>query len=207
MNDAARRIVVFARVPRLGRVKTRLAQRIGEAGALAAHRELLACALSTAGAAGPDTLELCIAGHDEDGECARLAAAHGALLAAQRGDSLGERMEHALRRALEAGERPVLIGCDIPSLSAEDLADAFDALAGHDAVFAPTEDGGYALVGCRRAIGAIFESIDWGTDGVMAATRERLRAAGIGWTELRTVWDVDDAAGWQRWCALRGSVG
>jgi rSAM/selenodomain-associated transferase 1 len=197
--DPAKRVIVFARVPRLGEVKTRLARSIGDAAALSVHRELMAGAMATAVTAGADRLELCVAGDDRDGECARLAASCGAALSVQRGDSLGDRMGEALGRALADGCRPVLIGCDVPSLTASDLRRAFDALEFHDAVFAPAEDGGYGLVGCRREIGVAFEAIPWGQPTVMAATRERLRAAGIGWAELRTVWDVDELEDLQRW--------
>lgn len=201
-----RRIIVFARVPQLGRVKTRLARTIGDPEALAVHRELLECALSTAARASPASLELCIAGADFDGECARLAHQHGASLASQRGGSLGDRMRRALARALAVGARPVLIGSDVPSLTVADLHAAFEGLDRHEMVFAPAEDGGYALVGCRRSVpAAAFESIAWGTASVMTETRERMREAQIDWMELRTVWDVDDATDLARWRALEGA--
>jgi len=195
----AKRVIVFARVPRLGEVKTRLARSIGEHAALSAHRELLAAAMATAARAGADGVELCIAGDDRDGECAGLAASFGASLSVQRGASLGDRMGEALGRALAEGCWPALIGCDVPSLTASDLRCAFGALELCDAVFSPAEDGGYGLVACRREIGVAFESIPWGQPTVMAATRERLRSAGIGWTELRTVWDVDELDDLLRW--------
>lgn len=201
------RVLVFARVPRLGRVKTRLARTIGDSAALAVHRALLAQALQTAAMACPGSLELCIDGVDVDGECARLARLHGASLAVQRGDTLGERMHEALERAIGAGAAPVLIGSDVASLAPDDLRAAFEALAAHDMVFAPAQDGGYGLVGCRRRVPlAVFEPIPWGSARVMAATRARLRACGIDWRELRGVWDVDDAADLARWRAMNASV-
>ncbi|MEI7446264.1 MAG: DUF2064 domain-containing protein, partial [Burkholderiales bacterium] len=72
-----------------------------------------------------------------------------------------------------------------------------------DAVLAPAEDGGYALVGIARPIPGLFDGVDWGSDRVLAATRDRLRAAAARWTELRTVWDVDVEADLRRWTALR----
>jgi len=199
---AGRRLIVFARVPRLGQVKTRLAAGIGDEAALAAYRRMLARALATAASVGVDSLELCIAGEDGDGECAALARTHGAILSTQRGPDLGERMREALSRALAEGCLAVLIGCDAPCLTPGDLRAAFEALAGHDAVFAPTEDGGYALVGCRRDAPEAFASIAWGGPTVMAETRDRLRAAGLSWSELRTVWDVDEQVDLARWQAL-----
>lgn len=193
------RLIVFTRVPRPGGVKTRPARTIGDRAALALHRELLAHTLNTARQAGADSLELCIAGDDLDGECGAFATASSASLTAQRGNSLGERMGEALGRSLKAGTRPVLIGSDIPSLSAQDLRAAFGALELHESVFAPTEDGGYALIGCRRPIDPAFDAVPWGSSTVMAATRRALRAGGIDWYGLRTVWDVDNAAALARW--------
>lgn len=193
------RLIVFARVPILGRVKTRLAASIGDEAALDVHRALLATTLERAVEASAGELELCIDGEDRHGDCAALARAAGAVLRRQSGDSLGERMDEALKRALGEGCLPVLIGCDSPVLQPADLHAAFEALAQADAVFSPAEDGGYALVGCRRPIAEAFRDIDWGRPSVMADTRARLTDAGIGWRELRTVWDVDEADDLRRW--------
>ena len=201
MRERRPRLIVFARVPILGRVKTRLAASIGDEAALAVHRALLATTLERAVEASPGELELCIDGDDPHGECAALARASGARLRRQSGASLGERMDEALTRALGDGCLPVLVGCDAPALKADDLHAAFEALAQVDAVFAPAEDGGYALVGCSRPIAEAFRAIDWGSPTVMAETRVRLTGAGIGWCELRTLWDVDDAEDLRRWQA------
>lgn len=201
MSARRPRLIVFARVPILGRVKTRLAASIGDEAALDVHRALLATTLGRAVEASPGELELCIDGDDPHGECAALARASGARLRRQSGDSLGERMDEALTRALGEGCLPVLIGCDAPSVQPADLHAAFEALAQADAVFAPAEDGGYALVGCRRPIAEAFRAIDWGSPTVMGDTRSRLVEAGIDWRELRTVWDVDDAEDLRRWQA------
>ena len=210
--DCRPRVIVFARVPRLGRVKTRLAAAVGDAEALRVHRSLLARTLQVAaGFAGacdaggfphPAELELRIEGADSAGECAGLAARHGFVLRPQHGSDLGVRMHAALAEALGAGRTPVLVGCDCPVLEPTDLAAAFGALAGHEAVFAPAEDGGYALVGLRRPCAALFEGIAWGTGRVMEQTRLRLRSLGLGWGELRTLWDVDELDDYRRWRAL-----
>jgi glycosyltransferase A (GT-A) superfamily protein (DUF2064 family) len=76
---------------------------------------------------------------------------------------------------------------------------ATDSPGAVDAVFAPAEDGGYALVGLARPLPALFAGIDWGTPRVMAATRTRLAACGALARELRTVWDVDVEADLRRW--------
>lgn len=202
------RLIVFAKLPVAGRVKTRLAATVGDAVALETHRRLVEATVELVRGLPGVRREL---RHDD---CGRTPDARtrawldaladaGWLVAPQRGPDLGARMENALADALAAGDSPVLIGSDCPVLGADDLADAVRALAHADAVLAPAEDGGYALVGIARPIPGLFDGVDWGSDRVLAATRDRLRAAGARWTELRTVWDVDVEADLRRWTALR----
>ena len=95
-------------------------------------------------------------------------------------------------RALRRNPCAVLIGSDCPSLKPADLRAAARALhAGADAVLSPAEDGGYALIGVRRAARGLFTGIEWGSAQVLAQTRRRLRRLRWQWTELRTLWDVD----------------
>jgi rSAM/selenodomain-associated transferase 1 len=204
----SRRLIVFGRLPVRGRVKTRLAATVGEARALAAHEALVACAVAL-GETGDWRREFRHDGGEADEHpLAAALAERGWVVAAQRGVDLGARMHEALAAALAEGDLPVLIGTDCPVLGAGDLEAAFAALEGvdptgaadaTDAVFAPAEDGGYALVGIGRPLPALFEGIDWGTPGVMAATRVRLAACGARARELRTVWDVDVEADLHRW--------
>jgi glycosyltransferase A (GT-A) superfamily protein (DUF2064 family) len=116
----------------------------------------------------------------------------------QRGRDLGERMHHALGRNPGA----ILIGTDCPALTAADLRRAARLLCGgYEAVLAPAEDGGYALIALRRVAPEIFRNIAWGTSSVYAETVKRL--AGYRWRALRTVWDVDRPEDLPRLRALR----
>lgn len=202
-------VIVFARAPLRGRVKTRLAATIGDDAALDAHRALLQATAGVAGSLLGDpgfaegSVELCIDGEDPDGECAALARRLGLRLGRQQGGDLGARMHSALVRALRRGRLPVLVGSDCPALQAHDLLEALAALRRYDAVFAPAEDGGYALVGLARECPSLFEGVSWGGPQVMEQTRARLRAAGIDWAELRTLWDVDCHEDWLRWRRAR----
>jgi hypothetical protein len=171
--DTRTRIIVFAREPRAGQVKTRLVPLLGEAGAARLHARLLARTLATAYAALPGAVQL---------QWARC----------QRGADLGARMLHALRHGLRCAARVILIGSDCPVLRARDLRRAARWLAGGaDAVFAPAQDGGYALIALRRVSPRLFDGIEWGGAQVMAQTRARLAALGWRWRELPEVWDVD----------------
>lgn len=188
------RVLVFARAPEPGRVKTRLAPVLGGVGAAALHRRLVAHALEHAREAALGPVELWCApdaSHEFFTDCAR---AHGVALHAQPDGDLGARMRHAFEAALGRAPRALLIGSDVPGADAELLRAAHTALDSAPAVFAPAEDGGYGLIGLSRLLPALFEAMPWGGDTVMAETRERLRAAGWNWSELGAVWDVDRPA-------------
>jgi glycosyltransferase A (GT-A) superfamily protein (DUF2064 family) len=89
----------------------------------------------------------------------------------------------------------LLIGTDCPALQTAHLVMAADLLHdGHDAVFIPAEDGGYVLVGLRQPQPRLFENIDWGSEQVMAQTRDRMAVLGLRWAEPLTLWDVDRPA-------------
>ena len=183
-----RPLLVFARAPEPGRVKTRLASLLGEAGAARLHARLVERTLRTALAAGyGDVYLYCSPGIG--GEFFRkVQKRFGVRLRPQGSGGLGDRMHRALRRHPGA----VLIGSDCPALRPADLRAAARALqAGVDAVLSPAEDGGYALVGLRRASRRLFDGISWGGPKVLGQTRARLRCLGWHWKELRTVWDVD----------------
>lgn len=190
--DAGTAVIVFARAPSPGAVKTRLIAVLGAEGAAALHARLTEQALETARATAIGQIEL----HGTPGiddpflrSCARRFAA---ALAAQTGADLGARMHAAFESVLSRHTRALLVGSDCPALTARHLREADQALrGGADAVFVPCEDGGYALVGLRRVEPLLFEGIQWGGESVMAETRDRLRSLGWRWRELETLWDVD----------------
>jgi uncharacterized protein len=185
------RILVFARAPVPGKVKTRLIPALGEAGAAALHRRLVLHCLRTAGESRLGPVELwCAPGADDPffRECERF----GASLHVQKGDDLGARMHDAFESALARARRAILVGSDAPALSPLYLRDADRALAeGNDAVLGPAEDGGYVLIGLLRSTAQLFRGLSWGGPEVMAETR--LRIAALAWRcrELPTLWDID----------------
>jgi len=182
-------VAVFARAPVPGRVKTRLAAAIGDAGAAALHERLLEHSLFTARAAHLGEVELWCAPDASHPFFVRCAGRFGVNLHIQPEGDLGARMAHVF--AQHEGHGVVLIGSDCPALEPQDLRDAAAALRTHDAVFAPAEDGGYVLVALAHPAPALFRDIAWGSAEVMAATREQARRAGLTLAELRTLWDVD----------------
>ncbi len=118
-------------------------------------------------------------------------------MAQQRGD-LGRRMDRAMRGF---GPGPVvLVGSDIPDISARHIAAAFRALGRHDAVFGPADDGGYWLVGLRRrpAHPDPFSPVRWSSRHALADTVANLGRR-YDHVLLETLTDIDDAASLRRW--------
>ncbi|HYL87438.1 MAG TPA: TIGR04282 family arsenosugar biosynthesis glycosyltransferase [Burkholderiales bacterium] len=175
-------VIVFARAPIAGRVKTRLAPILGAPRAARLHTRLIAHAMRTAREARCGPVEL------------HLTQRHALFPYArtQTGRDLGERMQHALRGALRRHRRALLIGADVPALAPADLRRARRLLqGGTDVVLAPAEDGGFGLIGARRARLGLFRDVRWGRDTVLAETLRNASLAGLRCRLLRTVWDLD----------------
>ena len=181
-------IIVFAKAPIPGEVKTRLIPVLGAAGAAALHERLVDRTLATVVAAALGPVELCCAPDATHPFLVSCARAHGAGLREQGSGDLGQRMHRAFARAPAA----ILVGCDCPALTPDYLGAAAASLAaGNDAVLGPAEDGGYVLIALTRAERSLFERVDWGGADVLETTRERLRGLRWRWRELATLWDVD----------------
>jgi len=115
-----------------------------------------------------------------------------AELAAQGPGDLGARMHRCLTEVLKTAGSAVLVGTDLPSLTASMLRTALDSLTGHDAVLGPTKDGGYYLIGFRtRPAAEIFTNMPWSTERVADITRTRMSALGLSWTETEPISDAD----------------
>jgi rSAM/selenodomain-associated transferase 1 len=185
-------ILVFVRAPEAGRVKTRLAASIGAEAALRVYRRLaehtLREALAVAGA------EVRVHFTPADAEAGVHAwLGEGPALLPQADGDLGKRMRDAFARAFADGHRRVvIIGSDLPEMRADLLRRAIVLLDGHDAVVGPARDGGYYLLGLTQLVEGIFAGIAWSTPGVLAATLERLQAAGITPALLEPLADVDE---------------
>jgi len=197
-------LIVFAKAPQPGRVKTRLVPLLGERGAARLHARMIESTLQVAREARFARVELHCAPDARHPLFGRLARRHSVTLRVQARGDLGARMLASCKRALRAANAVVLIGTDCPVLRAADLRAAAHALGeGADAVLAPAEDGGYALIGLRRVSPRLFSRIEWGGDSVLPETRRRLRALGWRWREMRTVWDVDRPEDFRRLARLR----
>ena len=190
-----RRVAVFARSPVLGQVKTRLAATRGDACALETHIELVERTLNAL-RGGAFDCELWFAGAENEALMA-WQSTYGVPLIEQPALDLGGRM----LTAIQAGAAAV-VGTDIPALTARYVEDALDRLERTDVALGPTEDGGYCLIAMNEPHAELFRGIEWSTSRVFDQTIAKARFAGLGIETLETLWDVDDAEGYERWRAL-----
>jgi len=195
LKSSRNALIIFAKRPAPGRVKTRLSPPLS----LEEAAELYRCMLE-------DILEKvsALSGVDrhifyEPGESAAAffeQAAPGMTSTPQQGEDMGERMSNAFAEMFDAGyEQAAVIGTDIPDIPLEFVAEAFDRLESNEvnAVFGPSEDGGYYLLAMRKLHAELFRGIRWSSGEVLEKSLERAKEAGIG-VSLLPVWhDVDTA--------------
>lgn len=203
MNVPARelRLCIFARSPRLGTVKQRLAAEIGAAAALQAYRALTADTLERLAAVSGVRTELWLAG-PANAEVRAWLRRWRIPLRFQHGADLGERMADALAACHADGSPGVVVGTDCPPVDAAYVELAARALENHDVVLGPAEDGGYALVGTRAPAPGIFRDVPWGSSRVLDVTLARIAEQQLTVALLNTVWDVDSAADLARFLAV-----
>jgi rSAM/selenodomain-associated transferase 1 len=197
-------LLVFAKEPRPGEVKTRLCPPLAPAQAAALYACMLDDVLEASAAAAADLglAPLLFAAPAE--ACARLAArAPGWRVLPQRGPDLGARMESAAAEAAALGHAPLLLrGSDSPALEPQLLRAALDALADADLALSPDPDGGYNLVALRGAVPGLF-SHPMSTARVLEETSARAGALGLRTRILPPGFDVDVAADFARLARAR----
>ncbi len=195
-------IQVFCKTPILGTVKTRLTPELSPQEALAVHKTL-----------SQRTFDLVL--NNELGDvqiwCSpskehEFFADYADIMHEQQGDDLGERMANAIAVGLVDYQAVILIGCDCPSLTKQDLTLAVQALQSNaEVVLAPAEDGGYVLIGLTSNQPQLFMDMPWGSSQVLRLTRERIAALNLKCVELAEQWDVDFSEDLQRYFNLVSS--
>lgn len=197
---------MFAKAPVPGEVKTRLIPALDAEIAALLHAALVERALQVARQSGIAQVELCCAPDASHGFFETCAEDFDVTLTEQGEGDLGQRMLRALQRGIAAHGRALIIGADCPAFTAKHLAAAAGALAQHDLVLTPAEDGGYVLVGASRTEPAMFDGIAWGSEQVLAQQRLNLSRLGFNAAEMPALWDVDRPEDLARLKALKPSL-
>lgn len=188
-------IIVFAKAPIQGEVKTRLISHIGAGNATLLHSMLAKNTLNTVTNAQLAQVQLWCAPDTKHDFFQKCAASWPITLHQQTGADLGERMYHALSTALSQFEFAIIVGTDCPGIDPDLLQETISYLEnGQDAVLSPAQDGGYVLMGLSKISASLFSGISWGEATVYQDTRERLQQLGWKWSHTEELWDVDRPA-------------
>jgi uncharacterized protein len=185
-------IIIFAKAPVAGQVKTRLCPPLTPDEAASLHGSLVL-----------DMLERCHSLKEYDRILAGTPTPHHPFFRAmevrfkipvweQTGDDLGARMASAFQKAFDSSYRSVVVmGTDIPGVHGSLLTRAVQSLQTHDVVLGPTVDGGYYLIGLRSHVPDLFEKMPWSSDQVYALTEQKIKALKLSLEVLPRLRDLD----------------
>lgn len=185
-------LMIFCKTPVPGQVKTRLIPALSPQQAANLHRELSVRTIDLAITSQLCPVQLWCSPTTQHPFFDFLSRTYPLSMSQQQGVDLGERMHLAFSAALSGFSAAVIIGCDCPSLTSADLAEALTKLAeGKDAVIAAAEDGGYTLIGLKRTCPELFVDMPWGSSEVLTRTLLRLDQYGLDHAQLKSQWDID----------------
>lgn len=196
-------LMIFCKAPVIGQVKTRLTTVLTAREAMQVHIKLSVNILELTTQNNICPVQLWCTPLTDHPFFLASVQTFNVTLEQQQGNDLGERMNQAFLSAFKTYSHALIIGCDCPSLTEQDLKDALNALnQENNCVLAPAEDGGYVLIGLNQPHPELFKNISWGTKQVLEQTRIRIKQYNFRHRELKKQWDVDTPEDMQRYHAL-----
>ncbi len=195
MNNNSALGIMF-RIPEHGKVKKRLAAKIGDEITLKIYKMML-----------HETMEnisrlsnVAIYGFYEGSLSANLDTLKTVRNIPQTGKDLGERMLNAFKWLFKKGyKKVIMIGSDSPDIPLFYIQEAFLRLNTSELVIGPAEDGGYYLIGLRKPIDSLFKDIRWGSSEVLTDTIKIAERKRISYSLLPQWYDIDDMENLKRW--------
>lgn len=193
-------LIVMARPPVPGKVKSRLAAEVGDKKALEIYEQLLnrtATMLKTL----PESTKVTISWSEPCPSSIRADMFNDCTHSewTQPESDLGVRMSETMKRSVKEGfDKTILIGVDCPDLKREDMARAFELLNTTPVVIGPAEDGGYYLIGSTQVYPALFPMIEWGSDAVFSETVASLNSDSVPYSLLAKKADIDRKSDWDK---------
>jgi len=182
-------LAIFAKVPQLGKVKTRLAKDIGDSEALRVYTGFLEKLISEH---SNQEYKLIVYFASDEKEMDKYYSS----IKVQKGKDLGERLFNCFETELSDFDKVIVIGSDHPTISSSDILEAFSVLDSNDVVIGPAEDGGYYLIGMKQ-FHDLFEGIAWSTSEVLKQTLEKCKDLNAGLLEKK--FDIDTSEDLKRY--------
>jgi len=193
-------LIIFARFPSPGKVKTRLAGDIGDEPAAEFYKLCAEHVFRESDKLSGRAQRYLFYSDPEDAKEMQHWGGPRFNYVAQVGSDLGRRLEHAFGTVFEHGaQKAVVLATDVPGISADIVDEAFRALDSSDVVLGPCPDGGYYLLGMKRLYKELFANIPWSTDQVLNETSDAMRKLGLTVRRLPALADIDTGEDLRRW--------
>jgi rSAM/selenodomain-associated transferase 1 len=189
-RTSAQALILFAKDPVAGQVKTRLSSLLDNSTTLSLYHHFLRDSIEKVCSVAEVDRFIGIASDPQTSYFGDVSRSHSVQLFVQEGDNLGDRMRRAFEDRFKEGyERVVIIGADSPTLPTAYIEQALQSQK--EVVIGPSTDGGYYLIGMQGKVTDVFEGVSWGTDQVLSETLNALKDQRAE-AELLPVWyDVD----------------
>ena len=185
-------LLIFAKAPEPGKVKTRLISVLGKEAACEFYSKMASDIISRLTDSMlcpivlycyPDTNHIFFKKHEQK---------FNLELKRQEGIDLGERMFHSIKTALDYSTKAIIIGTDCPSYSEQYIEEAVNQLDKFDVVLGPATDGGYVLIGMKEPHHQLFNDIKWSTNTVLQSTVTKIKENKLSYYLLSPLNDIDE---------------
>ena len=179
-------LLIFAKNPVIGKVKTRIGLVLGDEKALEIYRSLLDGTYCETKSLSQNKFLFLSDDPDKNlfDPCFEQRI--------QNGKELGEKMHNALDSVFRKGfKKVILIGTDVPGLKRDIINEAFDKLYYFDIVIGPAMDGGYYLIGMKEPDFSLFKNMEWGNEKVLSKTIKRIKEKAKSYYLLKKLNDID----------------
>ena len=182
------KIILFTRVPKEGTTKTRLYDFMSPTEAVNIQKKLLKKNYDLLAETNRELLVCHDGNNSDDKEMAELISCDKFYY--QKGDNLGDKMYNALEEVI-SDSKVILLGSDIFNLDKDIIEEAFEKLETHDIVINPSEDGGYFLIGMKKAIKEVFDLPSYGDSSVLENLIKVLEKNNLTYYLGRAALDID----------------
>ncbi len=185
-------LIIFVKYPEPGKVKTRLAEDLGDVQAARIYSIMTHRIIEKTLDPHNYSTVIFYDPADKEREIRRWLDIEELRYYPQLGNTLGEKISGAFEKVYANGaDKAVIIGSDCIDVSKETVNEALDLLENTDIVLGPAEDGGYYLLGTNKYLPLAFQDIDWSTEHVLSQTIAKIRDNGLNFELLKTLRDID----------------
>jgi rSAM/selenodomain-associated transferase 1 len=184
-------IIIFLRYPKIGEVKTRLANTTSSEFALRFYKSCAENIVKNVKKI-PGINRFAFYSNEDEKEKIIGWLGNKLFFSPQQGKDLGNRMKNAFEKVFSTGaQKVIIIGTDIPDLSKEVIVNAFNLLDSNDVVIGPSKDGGYYLLGMKKIYPELFEEIEFSLPSVYTETIKKMDMLNLNYYKLPELQDID----------------